>query len=141
MAKTTPGTAPAPEIWHDRKRILGLPITFTRYSIRNQRLFVRRGFWSTRESELLIYRILDVSLTRTLGNKLFGVGTISLNTADKTDPVLKLEKIKKSLYVRDLLSGMVETERKQLNIRGRELYGVSDMDAGGSDGDHDGAVQ
>jgi uncharacterized membrane protein YdbT with pleckstrin-like domain len=135
MAQKPPIAEPSPEIWHDRKRILGMPITFTRYSVRNQRLYVRKGLISTKESELLIYRILDVSLVRTLGNKLFGVGTIQLNTADKSDPVIRIEKVRNSKAVRDMLSAMVEAERKTLNIRGRELYGVSDMDAGG-DGDN-----
>lgn len=114
--------------WKDRKRFLGLPLSFTRYSIREQRLYYSKGFFNTTEDEMLIYRILDVKLNRTFGDKLVGVGTITLFTADKTSPELKLERVKKPKYVRDIISKMVEEERLRLNIRGKELYGVSDND-------------
>lgn len=118
-------------VWKDRKRFLGLPLSFTRYSIREQRLFYSKGFFNTTEDELLLYRILDVKLNRTFGDKLVGVGTVTLYTADKTTPELKLERVKKPKYVRDTISKMVEEERLRLNIRGKELYGVSDNDTQG----------
>lgn len=114
--------------WKDRKRFLGLPLSFTKYSVRDQRLFYSKGFFNTTEDELLLYRILDVKLNRTLGDKIVGVGTITLYTADKTNPELQLIRIKKPKMVRDLISKMVEEERIRLNIRGKELYGVSDND-------------
>lgn len=114
--------------WKDRKRYLGLPLSFTRYAVRDQRLFYSKGFFNTTEDELLLYRILDVKLNRTFGDKLVGVGTITLYTADKTNPELQLIRVKNPVKVRDLLSKMVEGERMRLNIRGKELYGVSDLD-------------
>lgn len=123
--------------WKDRKRILGLPITFTRYQIQDNRLFYSKGLFSTTEEELLLYRILDVKLARSFGEKLVGVGTITLFTADKTNPELKLQHVKKPREVRDLISRMVEQERSKLNIRGKELFGVADMDANGMP-DYDG---
>ena len=114
--------------WKDRKRYLGLPLSFTRYAIRDQRLFFSRGFFNTTEDELLLYRIMDVKLDRTFGNKIVGVGTVTIYTADKTNPELKLTRVKNPKMVRDLISKMVEEERNRLNIRGKELYGVSDND-------------
>lgn len=113
-------------VWKDRKRFLGLPLSFTKYSIRNQRLYNSKGFFNTTEDETLLYRILDVKLNRTFGDKLVGVGTIILFTADIATPELKLERVKKPKYVRDLISKLVEEERTRLNIRGKELYGASD---------------
>ncbi|MCX7773129.1 MAG: PH domain-containing protein, partial [Clostridia bacterium] len=103
-------------------------LSFTRYAIRDQRLFYSKGFFNTTEDELLLYRILDIKLDRTFGDKLVGVGSITLFTADKTNPELKLIRIKKPKDVRDLISKLVEEERVRLNIRGKELYGVSDND-------------
>ena len=120
---------PKPEYqWKDRKRYLGLPLSFTRYAVRDQRLYYSKGFFNTTEDELLLYRILDIKLNRTFGDKLVGVGTITLYTADKTNPELKLTRVKTPVRVRDLISKMVEEERLHLNIRGKELYGVSDLD-------------
>lgn len=112
-------------IWKDRKRILGLPISFTRYSIAGNRLYVKKGLFSTTENELLLYRVLDISLKRTLGDRMVGVGSITLFTADQTDKELYLRRIKHPQQVRDLISRMVEEEREKRRMVGREMYGVA----------------
>ncbi len=112
--------------WKDRKRYFGLPISFTRYRIENNRLFVKRGLFTTIEDELVMYRILDVRLKRTLWDKIFGVGTVTLYTADETNRELYLEKIKNSDKIRNMISEAAEAERAKLGIRGRELYGVAE---------------
>lgn len=116
-----------PTIWKDRRRRLGLPLSFTRYYIRNTRLYLRVGFFSVTENELLLYRILDLKMRQSFFDKIFGVGTITLYTCDETDKELILYKIKKPSHVRDLISTMVEEERAKLNIRGREIAGVVEI--------------
>lgn len=111
--------------WKDRKRFLGMPLSFTRYRLENNRLYVNKGFFSTIEDELVMYRILDVRLKRTLIDKIFGVGTITLYTADETHKELILEKIKKPSQIRNMISEIAEQERAKLGIKGRELYGVA----------------
>jgi uncharacterized membrane protein YdbT with pleckstrin-like domain len=103
-----------------------MPISFTKYRLENNRLFVSKGLFNTVEDELVMYRVLDVRLTRTFMDKLFGVGTIILYTADETNKELKLEKIKTSKQIRNLISEIAESERAKIGIKGRELYGVSD---------------
>ena len=120
--------------WKDRKRFLGMPLSFTKYRLEDNRLFVSRGFFTTVEDELLMYRILDVKLRRTFWDKVFGVGTVTLFTADETNKELKLERIKTSKKVRDMMSEIAESERAKIGIKGRELYGVSENEF---DGDHD----
>lgn len=115
-------------IWKDRKRFLGLPLSFTRYYIKNNRLFTSNGFLSMKEDEVLLYRILDFKLEKTLVNRLFGVGTITLYTRDESDRELKLVRIKKPKEVRDMLSTLVEEARGKVKIKGREMYGVSGDD-------------
>ena len=112
--------------WKDRKRFLGLPLSFTKYTMDNNRLFVSRGLFTTLEDELVMYRVLDVRLSRTIWDKLFGVGTVTLYTADETNRELKLEKIKKPREIRDMISEIAEAERAKLGIKGRELYGVAE---------------
>jgi hypothetical protein len=129
------------QMWKDRKRILGMPITITVYTLRNSRIFLREGFFNTHENEMLLYRILDINMSRSLGDKIFGVGTLTLFTADETHRELRLQNIKNPARVRDLISDAVEKERERLKIRGREMYGVSDMGGGSlydADGDGDG---
>lgn len=112
--------------WKDRKRYLGIPLSFTKYRLEKNRLFVSKGLFTTVEDELVMYRVLDVRLRRTFMDKLFGVGTVILYTADETNKELKLEKIKTSKEIRDLISEIAESERAKLGIKGKELYGVSD---------------
>lgn len=115
-------------LWKDRKRILGMPLSFTVYSIRNGRFYLREGFFTTRENEILLYRIMDVNMKVTLWNKLFGVGTLTLFTVDESHKQLIVKTIKHPQKVRDLISTEVEKEREKLKLRGREIYGASDVD-------------
>ena len=92
------------QLWRDRKRILGLPLTFTVYTLKNSRLYLKEGFFNTKENEMLLYRILDIKMTKTLWNKLFGVGSLTLFTVDETHREFVIQNIKKPQEVRDLLS-------------------------------------
>jgi len=114
------------QLWKDRKRILGLPLTFTVYTLRNQRLYLKEGFLNTSENEMLLYRILDMNMKQSIWDKLFGVGTLTLFTVDETHKELLLKNIKNPQKIRDLISVEVEKERARLKIRGREIYGASD---------------
>lgn len=118
-------------VWKDRKRYLGLPLSFTRYSIKGIRLFLSIGLFNVEENELLLYRVMDIKYNRTLADRIFGVGTITLFTADKTNSELKILRVKNSQKVRDLISKLVEQERAKVRVRGKELYGVGDEDMGG----------
>jgi len=114
-------------LWKDRKRYLGLPISFTVYSLDNNRLYVKRGFLNSVIDELLLYRVLDVKLSRSLGQKIFGVGTIILSTADQTNPTLTIKNVRHSDRTRRLLSNIVERERNEKRIMGKEMYGSAGM--------------
>ena len=76
-------------IWKDRKRtIFGLPWTFTVYKLTGEKILIDTGFFNQREEEVMLFRITDITLSRTLGQRLFGLGTIHCCSADKTTPEL-----------------------------------------------------
>lgn len=112
-------------LWKDRKRILGMPISFTKYEVTNDRFITHRGLLSTETNELLLYRILDIKLTRKLSQKMFGVGTITLYCADKSHSTFEIKNIKKPDAVRKFLSKIVEQERTAKGVTGREIYGAA----------------
>jgi uncharacterized membrane protein YdbT with pleckstrin-like domain len=117
-------------LWKDRKRtIFGLPLSFTRYEVCKDRLTMRRGFFKTTTDEIMIYRILDIRLVRGLGQKIFGLGTVTLVSNDKTSPTLELKNIKESEDVRRFLSKLIEEQRAERGISSREFLGM--------DGDED----
>lgn len=108
-------------VWQDKKRTLfGLPLSFTKYSLTEERFFVERGFFSKKEDEVRLYRIMDVSLTRTMGQRMFGVGTIHCCSADKTMGDFDIVSIKNPKDVKEMLSEMVEKERMAKRVSNRE---------------------
>ena len=109
-------------IWKDRKRIFfGLPWTFTKYSLSEDRLFISAGFFSVKEDEVRLYRIMDVSLERKLWQRMCGLGTIKCCSADKTMGDFEIKNIKKSREVKEMLSNMVEDERTKKKVSSREF--------------------
>ena len=110
-------------LWKDRKRILGLPISFTRYILSSERLTVKQGFFKTVTDEILVYRIMDNQLVRTLGQKIFGVGTVTLFSNDKTNHTFELKNIRHPEKVRRFLSGLVEEQRVKRGTLSSEFLG------------------
>ena len=114
-------------VWKDRKRVLfGLPWSFTKYRLTEEKLFVCTGFFNRHEEEVRLYRIMDITLNRTFGQRIFKLGTIHICSSDKTTPEFDLKRIKKSKHVRDLLSDLVEEERQRKRIAGREYMDSHD---------------
>ena len=120
-------------LWQDRKRIVfGLPWTFTKYKLYDDKFQICTGFLSTKEEEIRLYRIMVLTLQKTFGQRLFGLGTIKVKSADKTTPEFEIKNIKKPDKIRDLLSDKVETARRNNRVSGRE-YMVSEPDSDDDD--------
>lgn len=108
-------------IWKDRKRHLGLPLSFTRYALSEDRLFLSVGFFSIKDEEILLYRIRDISTSRSLWQRMFGVGSITVVSSDRTAPTLLLKNVKNPLDVKELLHQQVEKVKIQRRIRLGEI--------------------
>jgi len=117
-------------IWKDRKRYLGMPLSFTRYALSEDRLFLSVGFFSIKDEEILLYRIRDINTTRTLWQRLFGVGTVTVVSSDPTMPTLQLKNIKRPLAIKELLHRQVEEMKTLRRIRIGEIMsgGYADTD-------------
>ena len=116
-------------LWKERKRIwCGLPWTFTVYSFDEERIFVDTGFFTKRQDEIRMYRVLDISVTRTFGQRIFGMGTIHLKTSDKTMGDFDIKNIKKVMDVKMQLSDLIESNREKKRVVSREFMSGSDND-------------
>lgn len=116
-------------VWQDRKRIIfGLPWSFTKYKLYDDRFQICTGFLSRKEEEIRLYRIMDLTLQKSLGQRIFGMGTIKVESADKTTPEFLIKNIKKPDTVRDLLSDKVEVARRKNRVSGREYMSADDID-------------
>ena len=79
-------------IFKERKRLLflGLPWTFTKYTVTPSFITVESGLLSTTEDDCYMYKVADVKLTTSLMERIFKLGTIVCYTGDVTNPELKL---------------------------------------------------
>ena len=101
-------------LWKDRKRHLGMPLSFTRYQLSEDRLFLSEGFLNIRDDDILLYRVRDIDTRRNLWQRLFGVGTITVLSSDKTMPTLVLKNVKNPLFVKELIHKQVEEMKQNL---------------------------
>ena len=115
------------QLWHDRKRYFGLPLSFTRYSLSDDRLFISEGFLNIKDDEILLYRVRDIDTKRTLWQRIFGVGTISIMSSDKTMPTLVLKNVKDPVFVKELIHKQVEETKIKRRVRFGEIMGT-DLD-------------
>ena len=103
-------------IWRDRKRILGLPIGLTEYSLDNDRLYIRRGLLNLTDDEVQLFRIQDFRVEYKLIDRIFGVGDIIIKSTDRTSPTVKLENVKYPSEVKELLYEKTMEARKRNRV-------------------------
>lgn len=113
-------------LWKDRKRILGMPVSFTRYRLSEDRLFVETGFFNIQSEEIILYRVRDISLHLKLSQRIFGVGSVIVKSTDKTTPELELKNIKHPRQVKELLHKQIEEMKAARKMRVGEI--ISDGD-------------
>lgn len=121
---------PITYLWKDRKRYLGLPLSFTRFRLSDDRVFCEKGFLNIHEEEVLLYRVRDLELHMSLGQRIFGVGTVCIHSSDKTNPHLELQNVKHPREVKELLYRTVEAAKDRRGIRPTELMGEGLSDDG-----------
>jgi len=109
-------------LWKDRKRIIfGLPLSFTKYVLTEDKLIFETGFFNKVEEEIRLYRIVDFTLNRSFGERIFGLGTIHCCSADKSTPEFDIQRVKKPQEVKNLISETVEKCRIKNKVIAREI--------------------
>ena len=113
-------------LWSDRKRYFGLPISFTKYEISDDRLFRTTGLLNLNYEEILLYRVRDLELSRSFGQRIFGVGTIKVCSCDKTHPEMYIINVKEPAAVKELLHEQVEAMKIRRRVRFGEIASFND---------------
>lgn len=117
-------------IWKDRKRtILGLPISFTIYKLTSEKIIIQSGVLNLVEEEIRLYRVMDVTLKRSLYERIFNLGTIKCCSADQTTPEFEIKNVKDARKVKELISTLIEESRDKKKITGKEFltHGHTEM--------------
>lgn len=83
-------------VWMDKKRytIFALPISFTTYYLTPTKILIESGLFTTREDEIMLYRIRDISATQNIFEKLNKTGTIRICSSDVGTPELLIQHVK-----------------------------------------------
>ena len=121
--------------WKDRKRHFGLPLSFTRYSLSEDRLFCETGFLNIKADEVLLYRVRDLELTISLGQRIFGVGTVCVHSSDQSIPHLDLKNVKHPREVKELIHQKVEKAKNDRRMKSMEV--MSNTGSVSHEGDFD----
>ena len=108
--------------YKERKRwaLFGLPFTFTVYRFYDNDLQITSGLLNVREQDCYMYRISDISLSRTLFQRIFGLGTITCYTSDVTNKTLVIKNIKHSQKIKDFIykaSEECKLRRRTINMQ------------------------
>ena len=119
-------------LWKDRKRHLGMPLSFTRYQLSEDRLFLSQGFLNIKDDEVLLYRVRDIDTRRNLWQRLFGVGTVTVLSSDKTMPTLVLKNVKDGdiVLLHDMTVSSVQAALDIVDVlkdQGYEIVTVSEL--------------
>ena len=135
MARIKVNVEKAKPLWRDRKRnFLGLPWSFTEYSLTEDRLFITSGILNKKYDEVRLYRVRDNSPTRSLWQRITHTGTIHLTTSDMSLGNFDLKNIPDSDKVNELLSNLVDDARKKNRVIAREDMNVSEHMCDDTDG-------
>lgn len=119
----------------ERKRWLffGLPFTFTVYTVKEDMITVAEGFLNKKENDCYMYKVQDVELLQSLGERIFGLGTVKCYTGDTTDKELYLSHIRNSRAIKDFILEVSETarlKRRTLNMLDIGAGEAADIDPG-----------
>ena len=126
---------PIEYLWKDRKRHFGLPLSFTRYSLSEDLLFCETGFLNIKADEVLLYRVRDLELTISLGQRIFGVGTVCVHSSDQSIPHLDLKNVKHPREVKELIHQKVEKAKNDRRMKSMEV--MSNTGSVSHEGDFD----
>lgn len=109
-----------------RTRFFALPLCFEKYTITEDKVNIKSGFFSITEDDTMMYKIQDVRLTRSFAERIFGLGTIICYTGDKTHPQLYLHRIKKSKIIKNFL--VISSEQARIKRRTIHTLGIDAVD-------------
>ena len=118
-------------VFKERKRwlFLGLPFTFTVYTVQEDKLTIQEGLFSQKTNDCYMYKIQDATLQRSLMERVFSLGTVVCFTGDTTHPTLTLRHIKNSFDIKEYLFKTSEQARiKRITVN------MLDIGSDGSDG-------
>ena len=112
-----------------RSMFLGLPWTFTTYTIDEEDIVIDTGFFNREENDCYMYKIQDVKLKQSFFERILKLGTVICYTSDATDKTLELIHIKHSKDIKNFILKASEDARlKRRTVNTLSLNADMDLD-------------
>ena len=83
-----------------------------KYTVTNRRVFVRHGLVSIHEQTARLERVQDITLRQTLFDRLFGVGSLLIDTAGSSGGAFEFKALLEPTHVREVLDAAVRAEHE-----------------------------
>lgn len=110
-------------LWRDRKRYMRIPMSFTKYALSEDRLFIETGIFNLQMDEVLLYRVKDIGVKINLWQRIFGMGTVIVYSSDQSCPELILKNIKEPQEAKELIHNTVEKCKIDRRVRINDISG------------------
>lgn len=127
MSKVASGNV----LWNQRKRNwCRTPFTFTVYTLTDQELSIKTGVLNEKFNLIKLFRVVDISVERTLLQRIFGMATLVLDTRDSSSGSgrVQLVNIIDGFGVRELMQRAVDESRRTNGMTTREFIGGDAID-------------
>ena len=102
------------------------------FEMTNERLRISKGVINQEIDEVELYRVKDILLVRKWWMRMTGLGTIHLDTSDRSMPQIDIHAIRDSLELRESLRKKVEAMRDKKRVREMD-FDETAAEGGGSE--------
>jgi uncharacterized membrane protein YdbT with pleckstrin-like domain len=100
------------------------------FEMTNERLRVTKGIINQEIDEVELYRVKDILVVRKWWMRMTGLGTIHLDTSDRSMPQIDIHAIHDSLELRESLRKKVEAMRDKKRVREMDFDETAAEDGG-----------
>lgn len=87
------------------------------YELTTERLRITTGIFNQHIDEVELYRVKDILVVRLWWMRLIGLGSIHIETSDRTLPSIDIHAVSDAVELREALRKKVETMREQKRVR------------------------
>lgn len=107
-------------IWNGRPSALTATRKYLteRYTATNERLKIEYGILNRQTEEIELFRVQDLSVERSVFDRMFGVGNIIIHSGDATGGVTVLYDIADAESVKDIIrdASRIERDRRRVGV-------------------------